>query len=61
MNVYFTAFIIALGVTYLVTPSVKRLAVRWINGDNNRVLPFNVEKTSLSIVKFYIVPSDFAV
>ena len=29
MNVYFTAFIIALGVTYLVTPSVKRLAVRW--------------------------------
>ena len=29
MHVYFTAFIIALGVTYLVTPSVKRLAVRW--------------------------------
>ena len=29
MNVYFIAFIVALGVTYLVTPSVKRLAIRW--------------------------------
>jgi len=29
MQIYLTAFIVALGVTYLVTPSVKRLAVRW--------------------------------
>lgn len=29
MQVYLTAFIVALGVTYLVTPSVKRLALRW--------------------------------
>ena len=29
MNVYFIAFIVALGVTYLATPSVKRLAIRW--------------------------------
>lgn len=29
MQVYFTAFLIALGVAYLVTPSVQRLAVRW--------------------------------
>lgn len=29
MQIYITAFIVALGVTYLVTPSVKRLAVRW--------------------------------
>lgn len=29
MQIYLTAFIVALGVTYLVTPHVKRLAVRW--------------------------------
>lgn len=29
MEIYFTAFIVALGVAYLVTPSVQRLAVRW--------------------------------
>jgi len=29
MQVYITAFIIALGVAYMVTPSVQRLAVRW--------------------------------
>ena len=29
MQIYITAFIIALGVAYMVTPSVQRLAVRW--------------------------------
>jgi UDP-GlcNAc:undecaprenyl-phosphate GlcNAc-1-phosphate transferase len=29
MQIYITAFIVALGVAYMITPSVQRLAVRW--------------------------------